>query len=116
MRRNSIGSLAGLAGFIIGTWREARNEAKRSNRQHFTFWPSPVNAWDRRDWMNMITLWVGVISWGALLWCRTLETDYWVQYAFLMLTFFGFWYGYYHQVHRLVDKVNAKLGQSGKGG
>jgi hypothetical protein len=111
-----IGGLGGLAGGIIGAWHEARKEAKRPDRQHFTFWPSPVNAWDRRDWINMTTLWVGVISWAVLGWCMVLETDYSVQYLFWVLTFFGFSYGCYHQVQRLVDKVNAKLGQSGKGG
>jgi len=104
-----VGSLVGIAGGAFGTWSEARREAQRPDRRHFTFWPSAVNAWDRADWRNAVTLWVGAVAWIGLLWCVVLRADYALTYVFLMLTFFGFWFGHVGQVERLLDKINRRL-------
>ena len=104
-----VGSLAGIAGGAFGTWNEARNEARRPDRRHFTFWPSAVNAWDRADWRSAITLWIGVAAWVGLLWCVALRAAYALTYFFLMLTFFGLWFGHVSQVERLLDKVNRRM-------
>jgi len=103
-----VGSIGGLAGAIFGMWYEARTEAKRSGRKYLTFWPSPVNPWDWRDWINMIMAWVGVISWMILVWCMVLKAEYSIQFFFLTLTLLSC-SGYHRQAHRIVDKANAKL-------
>ncbi len=105
-----VGTLAGIAGGAFGTWSEARKEAQRPDRRHFTFWPSALNRWDRTDWRNAITLRVGVGAWIGLLWCVALRADYAVTYPFLMLTFFGLWFGHVSQIERLLDKINRRPG------
>jgi hypothetical protein len=45
----------------------------------------------------------------GLAWCVALRAGYALTYFFLMLTFFGLWFGHVSQVERLVDKVNRRL-------
>jgi hypothetical protein len=37
-----------------------------------------------------------------------LRADYAVTYPFLMLTFFGLWFGHVSQIERLLDKINRR--------
>jgi hypothetical protein len=50
-----------------------------------------------------------VVAWMGLAWCVALRAGYALTYFFLMLTFFGLWFGHVSQVERLVDKVNRRL-------
>jgi hypothetical protein len=104
------GTLLGVGGGVYGTWHEMRTEHALPNRQHFTFWPSTSNPWDRTDWLAMIHIWMGSLCWIGLLWAILLRAPYAVEYPLLMMLFFGFWFGHQRQVERIVEKVNRRLG------